>query len=81
LLGCDAGVEVPGVRGILERGSAMTRTASTGVGSREPAPTALLDDVDATLFPKLTEAHLRMLSPLGQVQPTEKGEVLVARIG
>jgi hypothetical protein len=47
----------------------MTRTASTGVGSREPAPTALLDDVDATLFPKLTEAHLRMLSPLGQVRP------------
>ena len=59
----------------------MTRTASTGVGSREPAPTALLDDVDATLFPKLTEAHLRTLSPLGQVRPTEKGEVLVARIG
>src|SRR5262245_20130275 len=54
----------------------MTGTASTGTGGGERAPTALLDDDDATLFPKLTQAQVRMLMPLGRVRPTERGDVL-----
>ena len=50
----------------------MTDAARTGVGGGAQASTALLDDDDATLFPKLTEAQVRMLSPLGQVRPTEQ---------
>src|SRR5258708_10220585 len=41
----------------------------------------LLDHDDAALFPKLTEAQVQMLSPLGKVRPTAAGEVLFRRHG
>ena len=37
---------------------------------------ALLDDDDPALFPKLTDEQLGLLTPLGQIRPTEVGEVL-----
>jgi thioredoxin reductase (NADPH) len=36
----------------------------------------LLDNDDPALFPKLTEAQVRMLAPLGEVRSVEAGEVL-----
>jgi CRP-like cAMP-binding protein len=38
----------------------------------------LLDDDDATLFPKLTDGQVELLSGIGQVRPTAAGEVLFA---
>jgi thioredoxin reductase (NADPH) len=37
---------------------------------------ALLNEDDPTLFPKLTDEQLGLLTPLGQIRPTEVGEVL-----
>jgi thioredoxin reductase (NADPH) len=51
---------------------------SLQAGAAGPAP--LLDDNDPGLFPKLTEAQVQMLSPLGEVRPTKVGEVLF-RVG
>jgi thioredoxin reductase (NADPH) len=51
----------------------MTGTsAQASVVSRAP----LFDDADAALFPKLTEAQLQLLLPLGQVRPVNAGQVL-----
>src|SRR5262249_37292629 len=36
----------------------------------------LLDDDDAALFPKLTDAQLALLSPYGKVREVEVGEIL-----
>jgi thioredoxin reductase (NADPH) len=38
----------------------------------------LLDDDDATLFPKLTESQLALLRPIGSIRPISVGEVLFA---
>jgi CRP-like cAMP-binding protein len=37
---------------------------------------ALLDDDDPALFPKLTDEQLGLLTPHGQIRPTEVGQVL-----
>src|SRR5258708_40262303 len=51
----------------------MTGTsAQASVVSRAP----LFDDADAALFPKLTEAQLQLLLPLGEVRPVKAGQVL-----
>src|SRR5258708_34532822 len=47
-------------------------SAQASVVSRAP----LLDDADAALFPKLTEAQLQLLLPLGEVRPVNAGQVL-----
>ena len=39
-------------------------------------PSALLDDDDPALFPKLTDEQLALLSPLGHVRTIDVGEVL-----
>jgi hypothetical protein len=39
-------------------------------------PPPLLDDDDAALFPKLTDAQVQMLSSHGEVRSFEAGEVL-----
>jgi thioredoxin reductase (NADPH) len=49
----------------------MSGVDQPGAGS---AP--LLDADDPALFPKLTEAQVELLAPLGEVRPTAKGEVL-----
>ena len=37
---------------------------------------ALLNEDDAAVFPKLTDEQLGLLTPLGQIRPTEVGEIL-----
>ena len=37
---------------------------------------ALLNEDDAAVFPKLTDEQLGLLRPLGQIRPTEVGEIL-----
>src|SRR5262252_1002663 len=56
----------------------MSASGTPGRESRRtsPAAAALLDADDATLFPKLTEAQLALLVPLGHVRETEVDEVL-----
>jgi thioredoxin reductase (NADPH) len=46
---------------------------------RVEIPPPLLDDDDAALFPKLTEAQVQLLSPHGEVRNTEAGDVLWGR--
>ena len=56
----------------------MDRATGTSVRASASAPTSLLDGDDPALFPKLTQAQVQLLSPLGEVRPTEAGEVLFA---
>jgi hypothetical protein len=54
----------------------MNRQTGTSLQASAVARAPLLDDDDAALFPKLTEAQVQLLSPLGEVRLTEAGEVL-----
>ena len=47
-----------------------------GWATGEAVPPPLLDDDDAALFPKLTEAQVQMLSPHGEIRSMEPGDVL-----
>jgi thioredoxin reductase (NADPH) len=57
----------------------MTQTGGSPSGHRPTPAAPLLDDGDPALFPKLTEAQVQMLSPLGEVRPTTAGDVLFRR--
>jgi hypothetical protein len=46
--------------------SAMNRQMGTSLQASAVARAPLLDDDDAALFPKLTEAQVQLLSPLGR---------------
>ena len=54
----------------------MSQIGGAGETARGAVPPPLLDDDDAALFPKLTDAQVQMLSRHGQVRPIEAGEVL-----
>jgi thioredoxin reductase (NADPH) len=54
----------------------MNGSAATGGRRHALARVPLLDDDDAALFPKLTEAQVRLLTPLGESRPTRSGDVL-----
>jgi thioredoxin reductase (NADPH) len=54
----------------------MQQTGTTSGTARVAVPPPLLDDDDAALFPKLTDAQVQMLSRHGKVRSIEVGEVL-----
>jgi thioredoxin reductase (NADPH) len=54
----------------------MSGGASSGSDRPAAARAPLLDDEDAALFPKLTEAQVELLTPLGEVRATKPGDVL-----
>ena len=54
----------------------MNRPIGTTLQAGAVAGAPLLDGDDAALFPKLTEAQVQLLSPLGEVRSTEAGQVL-----
>jgi thioredoxin reductase (NADPH) len=54
----------------------MNGTTATSVHEGAASRAPLLDGDDAALFPKLTDAQVQMLSPLGKVRSTAAGEVL-----
>jgi thioredoxin reductase (NADPH) len=54
----------------------MTDVAASRSERPEMARAPLLDDDDAALFPKLTDAQVQLLRALGEVRATRSGEVL-----
>jgi len=54
----------------------MNGPTGSGAQASGAVSAPLLDGDDPTLFPKLTDAQVQLLSPLGEVRQTEAGEVL-----
>ena len=54
----------------------MDQTSATSGTTRVTSPPPLLDNDDAALFPKLTDAQVEMLSRYGEIRSIKAGEVL-----